>query len=275
MTITVDLPAPPGTIAQFDTAASDLIADFFLNLSNTANAGDANRPNPVMQWGYNLAPGGGPMQAGETAFGFGLEGNYVPSIEHEYNEAHLYFVDKTGAQHRPWSWRINKDDFTDWTHLVHTSSTFWLKPGTEDVYASLHEGSFTLLIDGIGSPDPHGVAIQGFGPNQGVVLSKLGTQPRDFVISGFLNHNIGGVQIANGSINAPASIYAPSFVAADAVQSTSAVKVGRAEPNNPLAGQSVSWLSNGEGAGDEGDLMIKINVGGVIKTATLVDYSTI
>jgi hypothetical protein len=35
------------------------------------------------------------------------------------------------------------------------------------------------------------------------------------------------------------------------------------------------WLSDGEGAGDEGDVMVKITIGGVTKTATLVDFSVL
>lgn len=46
-----------------------------------------------------------------------------------------------------------------------------------------------------------------------------------------------------------------------------------AEPSNPPVGESVQWLSNGTGAGDAGDVMVKINVGGTVKTVTLIDYS--
>jgi hypothetical protein len=47
------------------------------------------------------------------------------------------------------------------------------------------------------------------------------------------------------------------------------------DPANPDAGGSVMWVSDGTGAGDAGDVMIKINVGGSVKTATLVDYSSL
>ncbi len=46
-----------------------------------------------------------------------------------------------------------------------------------------------------------------------------------------------------------------------------------ADPPDPKAGESVTWLSDGTGTGDAGDYMIKINIGGTIKTATLADYS--
>jgi hypothetical protein len=46
-----------------------------------------------------------------------------------------------------------------------------------------------------------------------------------------------------------------------------------AEPADPAEGSSVLWMSNGIGSGDDGDIMIKITVGGVTKTVTLVDFS--
>jgi len=45
------------------------------------------------------------------------------------------------------------------------------------------------------------------------------------------------------------------------------------DPDNPSEGNSVIWMSNGDGSGDDGDIMIKITAGGVTKTATLVDFS--
>lgn len=48
-----------------------------------------------------------------------------------------------------------------------------------------------------------------------------------------------------------------------------------AEPSNPTPGTSVQWVSDGTGSGNAGDLMMKINVGGVVKTTTLVDFSAI
>ena len=46
-----------------------------------------------------------------------------------------------------------------------------------------------------------------------------------------------------------------------------------ADPADPDIGQSIIWMSDGTDTGDNGDIMIKVNVGGVIKTATLLDYS--
>lgn len=46
-----------------------------------------------------------------------------------------------------------------------------------------------------------------------------------------------------------------------------------AEPAAPAEGHSVIWQSNGTGAGDDGDMMVKITAGGVTKTITLIDFS--
>lgn len=48
-----------------------------------------------------------------------------------------------------------------------------------------------------------------------------------------------------------------------------------ADPANPPEGQSVMWQSDGTGAGDDGDIMMKITAGGSTKTTTLVDFSAI
>lgn len=61
----------------------------------------------------------------------------------------------------------------------------------------------------------------------------------------------------------------------------STVKVNRiilnenSEPTDPGEGTSYIWQSEGTGAGDDGDIMIKITAGGVTKTGTLVDFSAL
>jgi hypothetical protein len=46
-----------------------------------------------------------------------------------------------------------------------------------------------------------------------------------------------------------------------------------ADPADPPSGSSVQWVSDGTGSGDAGDVMMKINVGGTVKTITVVDWS--
>ncbi len=41
------------------------------------------------------------------------------------------------------------------------------------------------------------------------------------------------------------------------------------DPNDPLEGQAVMWLTSG------GDLKVKVTNGGVTKTATIVDFSAL
>lgn len=46
------------------------------------------------------------------------------------------------------------------------------------------------------------------------------------------------------------------------------------DPSDPAEGQSIIWQSDGTGAGDDGDIMMKITAGGATKTITIVDFST-
>jgi hypothetical protein len=48
-----------------------------------------------------------------------------------------------------------------------------------------------------------------------------------------------------------------------------------ADPSDPAEGYAVMWMSDGTGAGDDGDVLLKITAGGATKTATLVDFSTL
>lgn len=48
-----------------------------------------------------------------------------------------------------------------------------------------------------------------------------------------------------------------------------------ADPSDPDEGAHVIWQSDGTGSGDDGDIMMKITAGGVTKTVTIVDFSTL
>jgi hypothetical protein len=48
-----------------------------------------------------------------------------------------------------------------------------------------------------------------------------------------------------------------------------------ADPGDPAEGKYVMWMSDGNGTGDDGDILIKITAGGSTKTATLVDFSAV
>ncbi len=47
------------------------------------------------------------------------------------------------------------------------------------------------------------------------------------------------------------------------------------DPADPDSGNSVQWVSDGTGGGDAGDVMMKINVGGITRIKTLADYSSL
>ena len=45
------------------------------------------------------------------------------------------------------------------------------------------------------------------------------------------------------------------------------------DPSDPSEGETIIWMSNGEGSGSDGDIMMKITAAGETKTVTLVDFS--
>jgi len=48
------------------------------------------------------------------------------------------------------------------------------------------------------------------------------------------------------------------------------------DPAAPAKGQAVIWLSDGTGAGDDGDIMVTVtDTAGTTKTTTLVDFSAL
>ena len=48
------------------------------------------------------------------------------------------------------------------------------------------------------------------------------------------------------------------------------------DPADPIANSSAIWHSDGTGAGDDGDILMKItDAGGTTKTTTLVDFSAV
>jgi len=48
-----------------------------------------------------------------------------------------------------------------------------------------------------------------------------------------------------------------------------------ADPGNPDEGAAVLWMSDGTGAGDDGDILMKVTAGAATKTVTLVDFSAV
>jgi len=48
-----------------------------------------------------------------------------------------------------------------------------------------------------------------------------------------------------------------------------------ADPPDPDEGHWVSWMGDGTGTGDDGDILVKITAGGSTKTTTLLDFSSL
>lgn len=53
------------------------------------------------------------------------------------------------------------------------------------------------------------------------------------------------------------------------------LKERSSDPANPTEGSFIIWMSDGTGAGDDGDILVKVTAGGVTKTTTLVDFSAV
>lgn len=47
------------------------------------------------------------------------------------------------------------------------------------------------------------------------------------------------------------------------------------DPTAPIEGSFVIWMTDGTGTGDDGDILISIQAGAVIKTTTLIDFSSL
>ena len=68
-----------------------------------------------------------------------------------------------------------------------------------------------------------------------------------------------------------------SFVAGDVIDLDAPLNFTglSADPDDPVDGEAVLWISDGTDSGDAGDVMMKINVGDTVKTATVVDFSAV
>lgn len=76
----------------------------------------------------------------------------------------------------------------------------------------------------------------------------------------------------NGRTTAPWSLWLQKLK--DSLNTVSGLEQS-ADPADPAEGQFILWQSDGTGAGDDGDIMIKITAGGVTKTGTVVDFSAL
>ena len=89
----------------------------------------------------------------------------------------------------------------------------------------------------------------------------------DANISGAVTANTGTAVTLSGNLTVIGVLEATK-VAADTL-----TLVEVAEPDDPDDEHAVMWLSNGTGIGDAGDLMIKIQHNGVVKSKTIIDFA--
>lgn len=81
---------------------------------------------------------------------------------------------------------------------------------------------------------------------------------------------IPGPLVVEGDIQATGAVEATGFLGDGGVMNFSTLRfVETAAPENPAVGGATVWLSNGTGAGNQGNLMMLVNVGGAVKTITL------
>lgn len=88
----------------------------------------------------------------------------------------------------------------------------------------------------------------------------------DCLVSNDATIDSGGTLTLSGNLSITGIITAPTIT--DSTFTIAQI----AEPGDPADEHSVIWCSNGTGAGDVGDIMLKIQHGGVVKSKTLVDF---
>lgn len=188
-TTVMTLPFANGHIYKYvGTNADDA---FFMNISETTNAGNAGRPNLVWQIGTNLNQGGGPVVSGETAFGMGIEAHYEPTSGQVFKEWHLYYIDENGVQHRPDSMRLEQG--SSWIRMMHFTQLHFFNEGSPYQYATFSQGGFSYRTtdDAYGVPT-HGIAWEGDEDN--FHISRLGNSA-NLNFGSWLSINFGGANL--------------------------------------------------------------------------------
>jgi hypothetical protein len=154
-----------------------------------------------------------------------------------------------------------------------TGGTVRLTLGSTGAIATVFRGSSSGYFQSYGSGFAFGGSAQsGVLTNNGADLnsaSRLGFSSGDASFQApdvALRRNAAGViEVDNGTAGQFRDLIVRGLLIAE--QSS--------DPADPAEGRSVFWQSDGTGAGDDGDIMVKITAGGVTKTATLIDFSAV
>lgn len=154
---------------------------FYWNISDTTNAGNASRPNSVMNFGYNLGPGGGLIDSKLGFFGMGFEGHYEPAEGTSYYEWHIYQAQPgDGLQRRPDSMRNSKVSFDDWTRMFRANTFTITRPDTQIQFFGVNTGLLVHYVyqDPLTREPSKGYQITGAG-NEAVYFRPIGKAPVD------------------------------------------------------------------------------------------------
>ena len=85
-------------------------------------------------------------------------------------------------------------------------------------------------------------------------------------------------EVVQGNLTVQGTVYAASVTGDGSEQELGTVFLvaQSIDPPDPPANRSVTWMSDGTGSGDDGDIMIKItNSAGSTKTTTVHDHSAL
>lgn len=133
----------------------------------------------VMCWAFNYDCAGARVNRNTAAIGLFIEGNYNAGGAH-WKEMQLRFTSKDDVQHRPWSWRINENDFKDWGLITETYTFLLRNPVTLADYLAITPWGIQFVSE------PARLAGKSFGFSDdatNVILARKGTG--NFLFQGF------------------------------------------------------------------------------------------
>lgn len=172
-----------------------------------------------------------------------------------------------------YEFHINRANNTNWLDLYSTTSNqhyyFYPMPTTGNL--SLYSNAADrLVIDYATGSTYFGGTIISPVTSDGTALGSTSLMWSDLFLAsgGVINWNNGDVTLTHSSNFL-------TLAGGDLVMPTLYLAELSADPSDPAEGKSVLWQSDGTGFGDDGDIIMKITAGGVTKTVTIVDFSTV
>ncbi len=171
---------------------------FFVNISDTPNAGDPARPNCVVNFGFNLNPGGGPVQPGDSFFGMGFEQHYAPGggDPGPFNEWHIYMGTADGQQHRPDSMRLDKSG-NGWTRMLRCNNFTLTAPEQTQPFMQWSPSVMSFLCRSGADGEPEsGFSFSNNADAQQILINKFGPENLRLTFQGWEAFDCpGGIQL--------------------------------------------------------------------------------